>query len=50
MKENEMGRACGTCGRRDMHTVFWQGNFTPRENLEEVDMGGKTKFKRNVQK
>jgi hypothetical protein len=25
-------------------------NFTSTENLEELDMGGNTKFKRNVQK
>jgi hypothetical protein len=29
---------------------YWQENFTSRENLEEMGMDGKTKFKRNVQK
>jgi hypothetical protein len=50
MKEDEMGRACGTSVRRDMHTGYWRENFTSRENLEELGMDDKTKCKRNVQK
>lgn len=34
--------------KRHAHRVL-AGKFTSRENLEELGMGGKTKFKRNVQ-
>jgi hypothetical protein len=50
MKEDEVGRACSTSGRRNMHTGYWRENFTSRENLEEQGMDDKTKFKRKVQK
>ena len=38
MKEDEVGRACGTSGRRDMPTEYWRESFTSRENLEELGM------------
>lgn len=50
MKEDEVGRACGTSGRRDMHTGYGRENFMSRENLEDLGMDGKTKFERNLQK
>ena len=39
-KENEMGRACGTWRRREMHTGCWWGKLKERDHLEDLGIDG----------
>jgi hypothetical protein len=39
MKEDEMGGACGLCGRRrEVHAGFWWGNLKERDHLKDLGM------------
>ena len=40
IKENEMGRACGMCGRVDIYTGFWRGTLKERDHSEALGLKG----------
>jgi hypothetical protein len=37
-KTTEMGRACSTWGRGELHTGFWWGNLREGDHLEDPDI------------
>jgi len=38
--EDEMGRACNTHGRDEMHTKFWSENVKGRDHSEDLSTDG----------
>jgi hypothetical protein len=42
MKEDEMGKTCGTHGRdQRMHTQFWLENMKGGNHFEDFSVGGR---------
>jgi len=41
IKEDEMDRACSTCGREEMHTKFWSENLKGRDLSENLGLDWK---------
>jgi hypothetical protein len=38
VNSREMGRACSTLKRRDMHTLFWYDNVKEGDHQENIDV------------
>ena len=43
MKEDEIGRKCGTCGgeRRNVNSAFWWGKLKGKDNLKILHVDGR---------
>jgi len=39
--KDEMGRACGMHGTREMHTIFWLENLKGRDHFEDLGTDGR---------
>jgi hypothetical protein len=41
IEKNEMGWACSTYGKRDVHTRFWWGDLSEGDHLGDLGIDGR---------